>query len=144
MPTYAHGKGSYFALSTATTKTSTAATYINYSSGLEDVSLPRSVDTAEVTNFGSAGDKAFIAGLRSGTISVSGIWASTYEEKIVTALGSSKSVAFSFGPAGNAAGRRRERGKAIVTGYEVGASVGDKVTMKIDLTITGPVASTTF
>jgi len=143
MPTFIHGKGAYFALSTATTKTSTNATFINFSSGVEEVSLPRSVDTAEITTYGD-GDREYIAGLRSGTISVTGIWASTYEEKIVTSLGSSKSVAFSFGPAGNTAGRRRERGKGIITSYEIGAPVGDKVSMSFEIQITGAVASTTF
>lgn len=139
MPSFVHGKGAYFALS----NTSSTAGLINLSSGIEEVTLPRSVDTAEVTSYGD-NDRNYIAGLRSGTVSVSGIWASTYEEKIAPLLGSATLFPFSFGPAGNASGRRREKGTAILTSYEVGAPVGDKVSMKIDLQITGAVTSTSF
>jgi len=145
MPTFVHGKGSHFSWSTAagTTSNSTTATYINLSSGIEEVSLPRSVDTAEVTTYGD-NDRNYIAGLRSGTVSVTGIFASTYEEKIAPALGSTKLGWISFGPAGNAVASRRELARTIITGYEVGAPFGDKVSMKIDFQITGPVKSTKF
>lgn len=145
MPTFIHGKGSYFAWSTAagTTSNSGSVAYTNLSSGIEEVSFPRSVDTAEVTTYGD-NDRNYIAGLRSGTVSVTGIWASTYEEKIAPALGSTKLGWVSFGPSGNAATSRRELARTIITGYEAGAPVGDKVSMKIDFMITGPVTSTKF
>lgn len=140
MPTFVHGKGAYLGISTTT---STGA-IVNFSSGVTEVSMPRSVDTAEVTTYGD-NDRNYIPGLRTGTMSVTGIFASTYEEKVVTMMASSKtSLAFLFGPAGNSAGKRKEKGQAIVTGYEVGAPVGDKVSMKIDLQITGAVTSTAF
>jgi predicted secreted protein len=140
MPTFIHGKGAYFALS----NTSSTAAAVNFSSGISEVTLPRSVDTAEVTSFGD-NDRNYIAGLRSGTISVTGMFASTYEEKVATMLASSKTnLAWVFGPAGNASGRTRRKGQAIVTGYEVGAPVADKVSMKIDLQITGAVSTGTF
>jgi len=143
MPTFVHGKGAFFSMSSGTTAVIGSASFINFSSGIEEVSLPRSVDTAEVTTYGD-NDKNFIAGLRSGTVSVSGIWASTYEEKIAPLLGTANSSWFKFGPASNTAGKRQENGKAIVTSYEIGVPVGDKVSMKFDLQITGAVTSTVF
>lgn len=140
MPTFIHGKGSYFGLS----NTSSTSALVNFSSGVSEVTLPRSVDTAEVTSYGD-NDRNYIAGLRSGTISVTGMFASTYEEKVATMMASSKTnLAWVFGPAGNGSGKTKRSGKGIVTGYEVGAPVGDKVSMKIDLQITGAVSTGSF
>ena len=132
MPTFYHGKGASFQFGGT-----------NFSSGIEEVSFPRSVDTAEVTTYGD-NDRNYIAGLRSGSISVSGIFASSYEAIIAPFLGGSTALTFIFGPTSTASGRRKESGSCILTGYEVGAPVGDKVSMKIDLMITGAVTSGTF
>jgi predicted secreted protein len=137
MPTFLHGKGSYFSITTI------AGATVKMSSGLEEVSFPRSVDTAEVTTYGK-NDRNFIAGLRSGTISVTGIFASTFEEKIAPLLGSTALTNFTFGPGSTATGARKEKGSAIVTSYEVGAPVGDKVSMKMSLQVTGTITSTKF
>lgn len=139
MPNFVHGKGSYFALS----NTSSTSGLINLSSGIEEVSMPRTIDTAEVTSYGDS-DRNYIAGLRSGTISITGMFASTYEEKIAPLLGSATLYPWAFGPGSTASLSRKEKGKAIITSYEVGAPVGDKVSMKINLQITGAITSTKF
>jgi len=130
MPTFIHGKGASFFFNS-----------VRYSSGIEEVSFPRSVDTAEVTTYGD-NDRNYIAGLRGASISVTGIWASTYENLIAPLLGSTAASAFVFSPGSTAATNRKETGNAFITGYEVGAPVGDKVSMKIDFMVTGAVTST--
>lgn len=139
MPTFVHGKGAYFALS----NTSSTSALINMSSGIEEVSFPRTVDTSEVTTYGD-NDRNYIAGLRSGTVSVTGIFASTYEEKIAPLLGDSRLFPLVFGPAGSAVNSRKEKAVGIITNYEVGAPVGDKVSMKFTVQVSGAVTSTKF
>lgn len=136
-PTFRHGKGANFKLDNA------SGSLTNFSSGVDDVSISRSVDMAETTTYGD-NDKTYIPGLRGATISVSGHFASTYAEILDALLGlSSASLSFEYSPDGStAAGRHLLLGECWVTGLEYGAPVSGKVNMSFDVLITGAVTST--
>jgi len=136
-PTFRHGKEAYFAMS------DTAGSTFNCSSGLDDSSLERSVDTAEVTAYGDD-DKVYLAGLRDATVPVSGHFASTYDAKLQTMLAHSTGTTWTYGPAGNSTGLRKFRGNGIITSMTVGSPVGDKVSASWTLQVSGPITSTTF
>ena len=67
-PSFRTGKNGYFTLSSAT------GGVINYSSGISSVSYERNADALNVTTYGDS-DDVMIAGLRGGSISVSGLFA---------------------------------------------------------------------
>jgi len=136
-PTFRHGKGSFFSL------TDNSGTTINFSSGLGECSLSRSLETAEVTTFGD-NDKSYIPGLRDATFSVSGHFASTYSQKLDASIGHSTLLSFVFGPGSTASLSPKYTGKAILTSVEYGASVGDKVNLSFALQCSGAITSTKF
>ena len=136
-PSFRSGKTGYFSLTSATGGT------INYSSGINSVSYERSADALNVTTFGDS-DDVLIAGLRGGSISVSGLFASTYEEKLSALLGHSTTPQWIFGPESTSNTRRKLSGGAILTGFSIGASVEDAVQMSFSLAVSGAVTSTTF
>lgn len=136
-PTFRHGKGANFWLDNA------SGTLVGFSSGVDDVTLSRSMDAAEVTTFGD-NDKNYIVGLRGATISVSGHFASTYAEILDALLGSTlASLSFEYSPDGSTAvARHLLKGECLMTGLEYGSPVSDKVGMSFDLLVTGAVTST--
>lgn len=136
-PTFRHGKGANFKLDNA------SGTLVNFSSGLDDVTVSRSLDPAEVTTFGD-NDRNFIPGLRTGTISCSGHFASTYAEILDALLGlSSASLTFEYSPDGStAASRHLLTGECWMVSLEYSAPVDDKVSMSFELQVTGAVTST--
>ena len=67
-PNFKHGKGAFFSMTSSTGGT------INCSSGVDDSSLERTVETAEVTTYGDD-DKVYLSGLRDATIPVAGHFA---------------------------------------------------------------------
>lgn len=142
MPTFRHGKNAYFALD------GTAASLVNISDTLNEISMPREIETAETTAFGS-NDKTYITGLADATISLSGMFDATVDTQIggnITNLksGSVSSLSFEYGPAGSASARPKFTGEALITSYEVSSPVGDVVTYSLELQVTGGVTGTTF
>ena len=142
MPTFKHGKNAYFALDNA------SGSLINISNTLNEISLPREIETAETTAFGNA-DKTYITGLGDATVSLSGMFDATVDSQInadITALksGSVASLSFEYGPAGSASSNPKFTGEAIVTSYEISSPVGEVVTYSLELQVTGAVTGTTF
>jgi hypothetical protein len=135
-PNFKHGKGALFKMSDS------AAATINYSSGLDDCSLSRQLETAEVTTFGD-NDKNYIPGLRDSSFSVSGHWASTYAKKLDASLGWSTLLTWTYWPESTATGSLFFTGAGILTGYEVGASVGDKVNLSFSVQCSGAITRST-
>ena len=135
--TFRSGKSAYFSITSATGGT------INLSSGLDSASLDRMAAALKVTTFGK-NDDVYIPGLRSGTVSLTGIWASTYEPKLSALLGSTSGGACVYGPESTATNRRKETFSVVVTKFTAAAKVDDKVTMAIDAQVTGAVTSTHF
>lgn len=135
-PTFRHGKDAYFAIVIP------AGSTVNLSSGLDDVSLSRSVNSAETTVYG-LGDRRHIPGLREGTFDFAGHFSSTHEEKLIAALGST-GYGVRYGPAGNTAGRRKYSASVVITSLDVSSPVDDKVSISGTFLVTGAVTSTTF
>ncbi len=137
-PSFRHGKGTKFFLD------STAGSLVNFSSGLDDLTISRDMDPAEVTTFGD-NDKNYIVGLRGATISCSGHFSSTHAEVLDGVFNDATSTSYSFelNPDGTTgAGTHLLKGEVVMTSLEYGSPVDDKVSMSFDLLVTGAVTST--
>jgi len=134
---FVHGKSAVFKLDNA------SGSLVDYSSYLEDISFPRSIETAETTAFGSSA-KSYITGLTDATISLSGKFDATADSTIAAVVGQSATLTFEYGPEGSASGKVKYTGECIMTSYEVGATVGDAVTASVELQVTGSITRTTF
>ena len=142
MPTFRHGKDAYFALD------DTGGSLAAISDTLNEITMPREIETAETTAFG-AGDKTYITGLADATISLSGMFDATVDTMIngdISNLksGSVASLTFEYGPSGSTSSRPKFTGEALITSYEIGSPVGDVVTYSLELQVTGGVTATTF
>ena len=142
MPTFKHGKNAYFALD------GTAASLVNISDTLNEISMPRAIETAETTAFGQ-NDKTYITGLGDATISLSGMFDATVDTQIAGNIanlksGSVSSLSFEYGPSGSAGSSPKFTGEALITSYDISSPVGDVVTYSLELQVTGAVTGTTF
>lgn len=134
---FVHGKSAVFKLDNA------AGSLVDYSAFLEDVSMPRSIETAETSTFGSSA-KSYITGLTDATISVSGKFDAAADATLVAVIGQSDTLSFEYGPEGSVAGKIKYTGECIMTSYDIGATVGDAVTASVELQVSGAVTRTTF
>jgi hypothetical protein len=134
---FVHGKSADFRLDDS------SGTLRDLSSYLDDVSFPRSIETAETTTFGSTA-KSYIVGLTDATISISGKFDATADGYLAGVVGQSATLSFQYGPAGSTAGNVKYTGECIMTSYEVGATVGDAVTASAELQVTGTVTRGTY
>jgi predicted secreted protein len=136
-PSFRAGKSGFLSITSATGGT------VNLSSGLDNVQLSRSVQDLVVTTFGD-NDVVRIAGLRDGSITFSGHFASTYEEKLSALLGHSTTTSWIYGPESTSNTRRKLSGAAILTDFTIGGAADGKVDMSGTLALSGTVTSTTF
>ena len=134
---FVHGKSAVFKLDNS------SGSLVDYSAYLEEVSMPRSVETAETTTFGSSA-KSYITGLSDATISISGKFDSAADATLAAVLGQAATLSFEYGPAGSTAGLIKYSGECIMTSYEIGASVGDAVTASVELQVTGTITRGTW
>ena len=137
MPTFVHGKNAQFVLGAT-----------NISDTLNEISMPREIETAETTAFGSQ-DKTYITGLSDATVSLSGMFDATVDSAINTLItnlksGSISSASFAYGPAGSAGGKPQFTGDALITSYELSSPVGDVITYSLELQVTGGVTAGTY
>lgn len=140
------GKSGVFKIRTGTTVTLgtgalTGGSTLTLSSGISDSNMDRSAGTSDVTTYGDD-DMNYIPALRSGQWSASGIFASTYEAQLASVVGST-GVGIDWNPHGTASGARKYTAGVIMTAFNVGAPVGDKVSMSLTFQRTGAVKSTT-
>ncbi len=135
MPTFVHGKSTDFELD------DTSGTSRSLANTLTSVDFPETIDTAETTAFGAT-SRSYIVGLRSATISISGLWDATIDGYIIGTEPASRS--FIFGPAGSTGGNVKYTGECILTNYSISNPVGDVVTYSIDLQVTGNVTRGTY
>lgn len=135
-PQFRHGRRAFLSVVIGGTTTV-------LSSGFDDSSLKRAVDSAEVTAY-TDNDKKYLAGLRGANLDVSGHFSSTHEGRIGGVLGASTHPVWKYGPEGNTTGFRKYQFSAMVTGLDVGAPVGDKISMNFGLLVSGAVTSTRF
>lgn len=136
---FRHGKSAVFKLDNS------SASLTDISAYLDDVSLPRSIETAETTTFGvSGGSKTYVTGLNDATISLSGKYDSTVDALLAGVLGQDTLLNWNYGPEGSTAGRIKFTGTAILTKYDVKSPVGGVVTFSADLQVSGSITRTTF
>ena len=135
MPTFVHGKSTFFSIDGADTSVH------DISDTLTSVDFPETIDTAETTAFGAT-SKSYIVGLRDATISVSGLWDATVDGYFIGTEPATRS--FVFGPAGNTSGYVKYSGECILTSYSVSSPVADVDTFSADFQVTGNVTRGTF
>jgi hypothetical protein len=138
-PTFRHGKTAVIFFATAGSTTGA----IRMSSGFNDASLDRSVETAEVTTFGDS-DKRYLAGLRDAKGAWKGNFSSTHAKKFDAMLGNSTGGYLIYSPESTATGRRKYKGAVIIDSLKYGASVGDKVSAEVSFQWTGAITSTNW
>jgi len=136
MPTFVHGKSVNFALD------DTGGTSRDLSDVLNSVDFPEVTETAETTAFGAT-SRAYIVGLETATISISGMWDSTSDGYLKGGT-EPATRSFIYGPAGSTSGNIKYTGEAIMTNYSIGSPVGDVVTFSVDLQVTGNVTRGTY
>jgi len=134
---FVHGKSADFRLDDS------GGTLRDISAFLEDVSFPRSIETAETTTFGSSA-KSYITGLTDATISISGKFDATADGYLAGVVGQAATLSFQYGPAGTTSGNIKYTGECIMTSYEVSATVGDVVTASAELQVTGSITRGTY
>jgi len=120
----------------------------NVSRYADNFQWPQSVDTLDVSAFGTAA-KAFINGLTDGdTVTISGpydapMFTQLTAIKAAQSAGSSTST-IRWGPGGSSASEARISAEAWVTQVSLSSSVGGRVDMSASLQITGAVTNTVF
>lgn len=121
MPTFNHGKNAVVLLDNT-----------NLSTTLTDASVSLTADVAETSTF-TASSKTYVAGLKDGTVTLSGYFESTSPDadaEFLAQLGSSGS-AFSIAPIGYTRGNPTEFGNVIETSYDRSADIGSVVAVAV-------------
>src|SRR5210317_1627491 len=121
MPTFNHGKNAVVLLDDT-----------NLSTTLTDASVSLTADVAETSTF-TASSKTYIAGLKDGTVTLSGYFQSSSPDadaEFLSQLGSSGS-AFTIAPIGHTRGNPTEFGNVIGTSYDRSADIGSVVAVAV-------------
>lgn len=113
---FSHGSKAVFKIQNAAGVSTDITVY------LDDITLPRSVDTAETTTLGKL-SKTRIAGLKDASLSGEGPYDPVIDALLDGILGMLRT--FEFHPAGTATGTVKYSGSCIVTGYDPGSAVDD-------------------
>ena len=111
----------------------------NLSSYFNDVSVSRSVETAETTAFGDS-SKTYIVGLQDGTLSLSGMFdgsANAIDDVLSGVLGTEDGAVTTVFYGGTTTGNRCSIAKVEATSYDVSAPVGDVVAASAELQADG-------
>ena len=132
MPTFRHGKNSVFKVDNS------AGTLTDISNVLNNVSMPREIETVETTSFGSS-YRTYVVGFQNATISIEGTWDATVDAHLAGILGQDATVSFEYGPEGSTAGYVKYTGEAYVTSYETSGAVGEVVTFSAELQVSGAI-----
>ena len=134
MPTFTHGKSAAFKIDDS------GGTLRDISNVLTDVAVSRSADVAEVSAFSNS-SKAYVAGLKDATITVSGSFDATVDGYLKGILGASGS--FEFYPIGTTGGNPKASGECIMTSYDRTPDVGGAVTFSAAFQVSGDVTEGT-
>lgn len=121
MPTFNHGKNAVVLLDNT-----------NLSTTLTDASVSLTADVAETSTF-TASSKTYVAGLKDGTVTLSGYFESSSPDadaEFLAQLGSSGS-AFSIAPIGYTRGNPTQFGNVIETSYDRSADIGSVVAVAV-------------
>lgn len=112
-----------------------AGTPVDLTTHIDKFSMPREVDTAEVSTFGLT-SKVRIAGLKDGKASAEGPWDATIEAHMQGILGF-ETVTVDYSPEGTGTGTRNIKCEAILVSYEPSSDVGDADKYKAEFELTG-------
>ena len=137
MPTFRHGKNSVFKLDNS------AGTLTDISNVLNNVSMPREIETVETTSFGSS-YRTYVVGFQNATISIEGTWDATVDAHLAGILGQDATVSFEYGPEGSTSTYIKYSGEAYVTSYETSGAVGEVVTFSAELQVSGAITRGTW
>lgn len=110
---------------------------------IESVTNTRTGETADVTGQGGTTDRAFIAGLKTGTFALSGHWDTT-SDSVVVGCFDGATVTIIHGPAGSTAGMVKYTGSFLITDYSISAPVADKVSWSASFQRSGALTDGTF
>ena len=134
MPTFTHGKNAAFKIDDS------GGTLRDISNVLTDVSISRTADVAEVSAFSNS-SKAFVAGLKDATLTISGSFDATVDGYLSGILGTEGS--FEFYPIGTTGGNPKASGEAIMTSYDRTPDIGGAVTFSAAFQVSGDVTEGT-
>ena len=134
MPTFTHGKNAAFKIDDS------GGTLRDISDVLTDVSISRTADVAEVSAFSNS-SKAYVAGLKDATLTVSGSFDATVDGYLSGILGAEGS--FEFYPIGTTGGNPKASGEAIMTSYDRTPDIGGAVTFTASFQVSGDVTEGT-
>jgi hypothetical protein len=139
---FVHGKNAYIQLDNS------AGTLTDISGISNEVTYSRKLETAETTVFSNTA-KTYLMGLEDATISVKGMFDATTVATIEGTIGALTagtlaSASLVFGPAGSNTGNRKYSMETIITSWEIGAPVGDVVSVTLELQRTGATTVGTF
>ena len=134
MPTFTHGKNAAFKIDDS------GGTLRDITDVLTDVAVSRTADVAEVSAFSNS-SKAYVAGLKDATITISGSFDATVDGYLSGILGAEGS--FEFFPIGTTGGNPKASGEAIMTSYDRTPDVGGAVTFTAAFQVSGDVTEGT-
>ena len=134
MPTFTHGKSAAFKIDDS------GGTLRDISNVLTDVAVSRTADVAEVSAFSNS-SKAFVAGLKDASITISGSFDATVDGYLKAILGVEGD--FEFYPIGTTGGNPKASGKAIMTSYDRTPDIGGAVTFTAAFQVSGDVTEGT-
>ena len=112
-----------------------AGTPVDLSTYINKFSMPREVDTAEVSTFGKQ-SKVKIAGLKDGKATAEGPWDAVVEAHMQGILGF-ETVTVDYNPEGTTTGTRNIKCEAILVSYEPESDIGDANSWKAEFELTG-------
>ena len=134
MPTFTHGKNAAFKIDDS------GGTLRDITDVLTDVAVSRTADVAEVSAFSNS-SKAYVAGLKDATITISGSFDATVDGYLRGILGAEGS--FEFYPIGTTGGNPKASGECIMTSYDRTPDVGGAVTFTAAFQVSGDVTEGT-
>ncbi len=134
MPTFTHGKNAAFKIDDS------GGTLRDIIDVLTDVAVSRTADVAEVSAFSNS-SKAYVAGLKDATITISGSFDATVDGYLKGILGAEGS--FEFYPIGTTGGNPKASGECIMTSYDRTPDVGGAVTFTAAFQVSGDVTEGT-
>jgi len=134
MPTFTHGKSAAFKIDDS------GGTLRDISNVLTDVAVSKTADVAEVSAFSNS-SKAYVAGLKDATITISGSFDATVDGYLKAIVGVAGS--FEFYPIGTTGGNPKASGEAICTSYDRTPDVGGAVSFSAAFQVSGDVTEGT-
>lgn len=140
---FVHGKNSVIKVDNA------AGVLTDISAVTNSVDLPRSVDTADTSHFGTSA-KEYIVGLNDGTVSISGLYDPAVDATLSASVdaviaGTLASATVEYSPAGLPASATKPKYtlEVLWTSYSVSGGVGDPISFKLEGQRTGPTTRAT-